>query len=1352
MKRKLHSFGVLAALCCCTLGYAISGNSPQRLFKQISSTVKELVGQSDDKIRLTLPESEVRRMLSQVTPSRAMHKVPEAGADSTEAALYQSFTDTLWMNNHAPGQENVSLSPASEGVTVNENGVVTITTQKGVTNYFVTGAENQNFAWQARNARRYYFTAKISSDKDVVVQPALVYQTNGSLYAANSGRLTLNSDNNHTAKFCLEAEGIPENSNLVLGFLTDEDTAETTFEVSEITFIGKCKALRSEEWSTDNDLPGLGLNSYSQNQYVVKCNNTTSIGVIYYNGVGHMTGINTTDTEFVMPENIMIDGEPVILNEFGYNGKFDWSGAPNLKVLDLTSANKVSVDYTDSHITDIYRNTTEVFNDNSKNKDSIYLHVYYNYGAGKYNGYKRVLVNGEKPEYPILKNSDFVVAGKSEGDYFGITYKNGFIISEIYSQRDTVELPQTITINGWGIATVTNCGRDNETWSGTLCENAPNLKSLIVPKDYTTLNIYWNQSPLTELHIHGNTPSTRWDVPSDMDVYVALQSSYSNYCNTSAWKNANLIPDGWDFEWLTVDVKRKGEFAQTYIEMTNADWKAGVNVKVKGALNESDLKNFQLLTNLRKLDLSEAQFGKIPQSFLRNNKTLYEVSLPKEVTEIGEYAFQQCSKLTKVTAPGVKTLEAYAFDGDSRLEEFDLSNVTVIEEYTFRDCSRYAPTRLADKLYFIGSYAFYNTAIQEVTIPEGISVLKSYSFGNCKQLKKVVLPSKLKNIGEGAFADCTMLPEISIPETVENIGSYAFYSCTSLTELTIPSNVKEVGYSFISKCSSLTSIKCKAVMPPRATGSFVSGIDRNHCTLFVAPFTIDAFREADCWKEFYIMKPLEEPVKNIYINRPMAFDLQSADNAVLQGNPNMTLDYTNVDWNWYVGQLSASGDGTLSAGVFNIINRFDCRSNQGNDYRPTLVNNAENMRADSVVCTIELNSDYWHFISFPYDVKVSDIHGLNHTDYAIRQYNSLRRATGEGEGNWEDVPADGTLEAGKGYIIKAANHYKESLNNTFAPKVVFPSRNTVTKNRLFSSDDAIVPLTEYPAEFAHNRSWNLMGNPYPCYYDMRCLKDEFTTPIVLWRGDSYQAYSPVDDYIILRPGEAFFVQRPIDVEQMKFGVEGRMHRAAALAANGTPIYKAPATESKLGSNRSVFNFVVEGGGNDDRTRIVINEEATMDYNTNTDASKFFAETCKGTEIFVSGDVCYDICERPLADGTAVIGLRTAQEGSYALSLNGRNIEGWTVVLTDTETGRSVVLNDAPYHFEAKAGNTPARFQVSFKHNETTGIEEAISADAHVSVYNTAGVKIYEGQLNGFKATTGVYVVVSAEKAVKMAVK
>ena len=201
------------------------------------------------------------------------------------------------------------------------------------------------------------------------------------------------------------------------------------------------------------------------------------------------------------------------------------------------------------------------------------------------------------------------------------------------------------------------------------------------------------------------------------------------------------------------------------------------------------------------------------------------------------------------------------------------------------------------------------------------------------------------------------------------------------------------------------------------------------------------------------------------------------------------------------------------------------------------------MRADSVLCKVTFEKNEWHFISFQYDVQMSDVYALNNTDYVIRQYNSAKRAAATGDqteqtgasNNWEDVPADGVLQAGKGYIIQAANNTTNENGNYNDAVVVFPSRNTVTKNRLFTSNDIIVPLEEYAAEFAHNRSWNLVGNPYPCYFSMNQLKDEFYSPIVLWTGDSYQAYSPIDDDIILRPYESFFVQRPIDVEQMVFG-------------------------------------------------------------------------------------------------------------------------------------------------------------------------------------------------------------------------
>ena len=95
----------------------------------------------------------------------------------------------------------------------------------------------------------------------------------------------------------------------------------------------------------------------------------------------------------------------------------------------------------------------------------------------------------------------------------------------------------------------------------------------------------------------------------------------------------------------------------------------------------------------------------------------------------------------------------------------------------------------------------------------------------------------------------------------------------------------------------------------------------------------------------------------------MTFDLLSEDNAVLQDNPNMALSYNrpNNYNNITVGQLSASGDGTLSAGVFTINNILASRStsssyygNSRSDIRPTLINNAENMRADSVLYSREL--------------------------------------------------------------------------------------------------------------------------------------------------------------------------------------------------------------------------------------------------------------------------------------------------------------------------------------------------------------------------------------------------------------
>lgn len=1141
----------------------------------------------------------------------------------------------------------------------------------------------------------------------------------------------------------------------------------------------------------------------------------TTLEFDYFDGELGVVGIRTTATTVTIPDSVVLDSVKHKVEIFGDArlNRFDWSEAQSVTTLNLTNVEQLYFNFEGSAITDLFLSGNFSIK-READLSQIYVHMPYGVNRNNYGhlGAKRVLIGEEKSFYPEPRIQDsWVIAGEREGDYFSIM-QNGdrFCVVEIFTEQDSIQLPESTPYENGSVMQIASAGNSSyyET-SYRIFEKAPNLKSLAVPAGYDEIYLNWNNSMcrLNELHMKGNMPTTNRNVPSSYIVYIGAKEAYDQYSANSNWNRAELMPEGWDFDWLAVNVQRKGEFAQTYIEMTDADWSKGVNVKVIGALNDADLSNLNKLTQLRRLDLADATFQALPQSFLSRQQTIREITLPESCKAIPRSAFNECQRLAKVNAAGIERIDNSAFYDCYKLADLDISKVTYIGSEAFYNCQNFAPAALSDALQTLGSSAFKGTAITEIAVPQTITALENNVFNSCQQLQKVTLPLTLRTIGSSTFQNCSALSEmvvpeavttigdntfsgcsalssITLPETLTKIGSYAFSGCSALTELTIPSSVEDFSYSTLQNCSGLLTVKCKAIVPPLATGSFTGGMDLNHCTLYIAPFTIDAYRDAQYWNEFYIMKPLNEPVKNIYVKRPMKFDLQSGDNAVLQDNPNMTLDYYIDNYYWgssaknSVGQLTASGDGTLSAGVFTINNYFYNRNNNNinenngiyysSDRRPTLLNNAENMRADSVLCKVTFEKNEWHFISFQYDVQMSDVYALNNTDYVIRQYNIAKRAAATGDqteqtgasSNWEPVPADGVLQAGKGYIIQAANNTTNENGNYNDAVVVFPSRNTVTKNRLFTSNDIIVPLEEYAAEFAHNRSWNLVGNPYPCYFDMNQLKDEFYLPIVLWTGDNYQAYSPIDDDIILRPYESFFVQRPIDVEQMVFGAEGRMHYNDALKATQADSQKpgvnsAPA-RSIDGAQRNVFNFTIEGCGSDNRTRIVLNEKASMGYDSSRDAAKFFASKPSGAEIYVDADVKYDICERPLADGTAQLAIRTAKAGEYTITLSGRYTADWTVMLTDSETGTTVNLCEGAYTFEAAAGTTAGRFQISFKSPLTAidAIAAEIGADADVTVVNAAGMTVFSGSYAEFKtkAQAGIYVVVCGDKTYKTVIK
>ena len=133
---------------------------------------------------------------------------------------------------------------------------------------------------------------------------------------------------------------------------------------------------------------------------------------------------------------------------------------------------------------------------------------------------------------------------------------------------------------------------------------------------------------------------------------------------------------------------------------------------------------------------------------------------------------------------------------------------------------------------------------------------------------------------------------------------------------------------------------------------------------------------------------------------------------------------------------------------------------------------------------------------------------------------------------------DSVLYAGEGYILQSSRYYSDGEYANWSG-FYFYAVNNANKNLIFAKDNRTVVLDEYQSEFSHNRSWNLIGNPYPCFYDTRAM--DFTAPITVWDpfNSTYYAYSPVDDEYILSPTEAFFVQRPVDTESITFAADGR---------------------------------------------------------------------------------------------------------------------------------------------------------------------------------------------------------------------
>lgn len=759
-------------------------------------------------------------------------------------------------------------------------------------------------------------------------------------------------------------------------------------------------------------------------------------------------------------------------------------------------------------------------------------------------------------------------------------------------------------------------------------------------------------------------------------------------------------------------------------------------VRLKGSLNAEDWKTIKNMTGLSYLDMTETTVTEIPAEAFTNNR-IKTIKWPANLKVIGGKAFYDKYLKGHLVLPetldsiGPSAFYRNSIDSVSMphkqiaLANGIFSENTNLKTVKFNSCASYMPGSMfynctslrsvsgTENVKAVYGYAFFHCS--ELTsagtmIP---TTLGDYAFNECGKLETIDL-SEVTSLGERAFVSCKSLKTVDLPK-VSSMKEVCFNSCSALTSVCIGDGLSTIPYAAFAGCSALKTITLGASIsyldrsafsgvssekiyinaptPPGAYGNDVFGSTSG--TLYVPEYSMVSYKLHDYWSKFTSVDVNPNPVTSLTLTGKLSL----TSNARIPDSPNVKMNPGS--------SFIVNGNKDQALGFF--------AADYNNDVSSSIISRCNNMTSTASEVRYYLDDRYWYFICPPFDVRMSDIYAWKGNQVAIRYYDSEARAAGS-TSNWKDVAPDATLKAGQGYIFKTSSD----------DHVCMPATEE-THNQIFRSQAVTTPLSEYSSDDANARNWNLVGNPYACFYDI--YRMDYTAPLTVWNSvnKTYNAYSIADDDFALHPMEAFFVQKPDGVEAITFQPEGRQITSTIDHSAGV---KAMAGKA---ASRMFIELELSNGITDDHTRLVVNPQAQETFDANNDASKMMSTDITAQIFSVQGDEAYAIKESPFATGQAEIGMWFPADGQYVVNITRADVK---VELMDN--GAVVPM---PYTFTADEGFCEGRFVLRIT-TDPTAIEGVDGNDASAPLYDLQGRKV------GSTTHKGIYV----QKGKKMVVK
>lgn len=197
------------------------------------------------------------------------------------------------------------------------------------------------------------------------------------------------------------------------------------------------------------------------------------------------------------------------------------------------------------------------------------------------------------------------------------------------------------------------------------------------------------------------------------------------------------------------------------------------------------------------------------------------------------------------------TYETYEEDGAYNHTNYSRLNTTewTIPAQVVQDGQVYAVTA-------IGDYAFANTNVEQINLPEGIESIGTSAFDGNGSLSRVILPSTLTSIGQFAFYECRSLSVIynnaAQPLDIKDKGVFADGTYGRLDvaniELYVPFGSEEL-YAAADEWKDFNIVE----MPVCIDGVYYALHDNNNTAAVVAQYKNSSSNYADLVRELLVI-------------------------------------------------------------------------------------------------------------------------------------------------------------------------------------------------------------------------------------------------------------------------------------------------------------------------------------------------------------------------------------------------------------------------------------------------------------------------------------------------------------------